>query len=56
MKASKEIAEIVVDKILADKDYGDSEVAVMINGLGATPLMELYILANDVNDVLTDRG
>ena len=56
LKASKEIAEIVVDKILADKDYGDSEVAVMINGLGATPLMELYILANDVNDVLTDRG
>lgn len=56
MKTSQEIATIVVDKILADKDYGDSEVAVMINGLGATPLMELYILAGDVQDVLIERG
>lgn len=56
LKTSKEIAAIVVDKILADKDYSDSEVAVMINGLGATPLMELYILAGDVNDVLCAKG
>lgn len=56
LKTSKEIAEIFAEKILADKDYGNSEVAVMINGLGATPLMELYILAGDVNDVLVSRG
>lgn len=56
LKPSKEIATIIVDKILADKDYGNSEVAVMINGLGATPLMELYILTKDVDDVLKARG
>lgn len=56
MKSSKEIAELVVEKILADKDYGQSEVAVMVNGMGATPLMELYILANDVNEILKEKG
>lgn len=56
LKPSKDIAKLIVEKILADKDFGDSEVAVMINGMGATPLMELYILAGDVNDVLIDKG
>ena len=28
----------------------------MVNGLGGTPLMELYILAGDVNDVLNEKG
>ena len=56
LKPSKEIAKLIVEKIFADKDFGDSEVAVMINGMGATPLMELYILAGDVNDVLIDKG
>lgn len=56
LKTSKEIAAIYADKILADMEYGNSEVAVMINGLGATPLMELYILAQDVHEVLTARG
>lgn len=56
LKTSKEIADIITDKILADKDYGDSEVAVMVNGLGATPLMELYILTQDINNALTRKG
>ena len=55
LKPSKDIAKLIVEKILADKDFGDSEVAVMINGMGATPLRELYILAGDVNDVLIDK-
>ncbi|MCR0208667.1 dihydroxyacetone kinase subunit DhaK [[Clostridium] innocuum] len=56
LKPSKEIADIMVNRILADKDYGHSEVAVMINGLGATPLMELYILASDVHTRLCAEG
>lgn len=56
MKSSKEIAEILVGKILADKDYSGSEVALMVNGLGATPLMELYILNSDVQDLLAEKG
>lgn len=56
LKTSKEIAKIYADKIMADKDYVNSEVALMVNGLGATPLMELYILAGDIYDVLVSRG
>lgn len=56
IKSAKEIASILLDKILADYDYSGSEVAVMINGLGATPLMELYILAGEVDALLKDKG
>ncbi|MBP3853914.1 MAG: dihydroxyacetone kinase subunit DhaK [Erysipelotrichaceae bacterium] len=50
------IVDQLLDKILADVDYTDSEVAVMINGCGATPLMELFIVNNHVADVLKDKG
>jgi dihydroxyacetone kinase-like protein len=42
--------------VLADYDYKDSDVAVMINGLGATPLMELYILNNEVEKILSENN
>ena len=32
------------------------EVALLINGLGATCLEELYILSNDVTELLKARG
>lgn len=53
---SKELAKRLTDKILADYDYTDSEVTVMVNGLGATPLMELLILYNDVESYLCEKG
>jgi len=28
----------------------------MVNGLGGTPLMELYILAGEVNTLLNEKG
>ena len=34
----------------------NEEVAVMINGLGATPLMELYVLNHDVTNILKDNN
>ena len=44
-----ELAKRMVDQIVGDIPFkaGD-EVAVMINGLGATPLQELYLLNNSV--------
>ncbi len=53
---AKDLAKRLVDKILADYDYTGSEVTVMVNGLGATPLMELLILYNDVESHLTEQG
>lgn len=56
VKRADELAQILLDKILEDYDYSDSEVAVMVNGLGGTPLMELYILYNEVEKILTEKG
>lgn len=56
VKTAAETAEILLSKVLADYDYSGSEVAVLVNGLGATPLMELYILNNEVEKVLSSKG
>ena len=52
------IVDHLLDKIMNDDvDYTDgSEVAVIINGSGGTPLMELYILNKRVHDVLAGKG
>ena len=51
-----EITDKLLGQILADIDYTGSEVAVMINSSGATPLMELFIINNRVADVLAEKG
>lgn len=56
IKTAKEIAEILVGRILDDYDYSGSEVAVLVNGLGGTPLMELYILNMEVQKILEEKG
>ncbi|MGL4284146.1 dihydroxyacetone kinase subunit DhaK [Eubacterium aggregans] len=50
------IVDHLLDNIMADIDYSGSEVAVMVNGGGATPAMELYILNKRIHDVLTEKG
>ncbi len=55
MKTAKETAEILLEKILEDYDYTDSQVAVLVNGLGGTPLMELYILNMEIQKLLEEK-
>lgn len=52
-----EITKELIGKILDDLKLclGD-EVAVMINGLGATPAMELFIVNGKVHEILSDQG
>ncbi len=56
VRPADEIVDHLLAQILADIDYQGSEVAVMINGSGATPLMELFIINNRVADVLAEKG
>jgi dihydroxyacetone kinase-like protein len=44
-------------RIFAEQDYkqGD-EVAVLVNGLGGTPLEELYIMFRRVSQLFDERG
>lgn len=51
-----EIASHLADKILTDLPVtADDEVAVMINGLGGTPIMELYIVNRKVAKILSNK-
>ncbi|MBE5976690.1 MAG: dihydroxyacetone kinase subunit DhaK [Paenibacillaceae bacterium] len=56
VKTAKETAKILLEKILEDYDYTGSEVAVLVNGLGGTPLMELYILNMEVQKLLEEKN
>lgn len=57
LRSADELSEYMVGKILEDIEISkDEEVAVMINGLGATPLMELYIVNRKVNELLASKG
>ncbi len=57
MKTADEIATIATQRIIDDLpfDSGD-KVAVLVNGLGATPPEELFILFSKVHDILRDHG
>ena len=52
-----DIADKLLTKILAEGIYsaGD-EVAVMVNGMGGTPLMELFVANKHVHEVLAGKG
>lgn len=56
IRTADEITDLLLGQILADIDYTGSEVAVMVNSSGATPLMELFIINNRVHDVLESKG
>ena len=56
VRPADEVAGHLLDQILGDIDYVGHEVAVMVNGSGATPLMELFIINNHVADVLAEKG
>jgi dihydroxyacetone kinase-like protein len=51
------IVDELLEKVLGDAvDFTQGDVAVMVNGLGGTPLMELYIAYAHVADVLKREG
>lgn len=55
MMSANELAERMVNDLL--NDLGDvSEVAVLVNGFGATPLQELYVFNNSVIHALAAHG
>lgn len=57
ISSANDITTHLLDKILADIEIVEGEeVAVIVNGLGSTPLMELYIANKTVNEILTNKG
>lgn len=57
LETADKMAKRMVDVVLPDYPFenGD-EVAVLVSGLGATPVMELYVLYNEIEKLLTEAG
>ncbi len=55
--AASEIAEMLAGPILEDLPFkrGD-HVLAFVNGMGGTPLIELYLMYNELNKILTGNG
>ena len=52
-----EIADQILDSVIPDLGLGEGDrVAVLVNGLGATPLEELYLLYRRTHQRLADLG
>lgn len=57
LKSAGEIAKLSLDHILPDLPFSSGdEVVALVSGLGATPVMELYITFNKVFDILQEFG
>ncbi|GAJ26607.1 phosphoenolpyruvate-dihydroxyacetone phosphotransferase [Liquorilactobacillus sucicola DSM 21376 = JCM 15457] len=56
IKTSKKLVTELLEKIEKNQPLkSDHQYAVLVNGMGATPLMEQYIFSHDLLDQLEDR-
>lgn len=57
LESAKEIAARLVDPVLADLDVSSGDpVIAFVNGMGGTPLIELYLMYNEVAALLEKAG
>lgn len=57
LKSAKEIVEMMAEAIISDLPFknGDQVIA-MVNGMGGTPLIELYLVYNELEQVCKGKG
>lgn len=54
---AREVAAMLMEPILGDIDFtGDEGVLVFLNGMGGTPLLELYLMYHEVATILQKSG
>ena len=57
VRPAREVAELLLDPVLADLDFaGPDGAIVFVNSMGATPLIELYVMYNEVAAILEKAG
>lgn len=57
IKPSKEIAAEIIGKLKAEFNWQKGDTyGLFVNGMGATPLMELFIYFNDAKNILAEEG
>ncbi len=56
MKPADDIVKEMADRLLEEVTDTDSEYALMVNGMGATPEMELFVINNSLADYLEEKN
>ena len=57
LRAANEIVDDLLDAVVSDLPFESGDrVALMVNGLGGTPISELYLVYGHAHKNLTDRG
>lgn len=57
LETADEICDHITTRLIEDLELADgARVAVLVNGLGATPLEELYVLYRRAHQILSARG
>ena len=56
LASGREIAEQLMEPILADLDFTSGPVIVMLNGMGDTPLIELYLMYGEITMIMDRAG
>jgi dihydroxyacetone kinase-like protein len=54
--SAAELAAVALDAVRADMPVDDQDLLVMVNGMGGTPLIELYLMFHEVRRYLEARG
>lgn len=56
LQPSKDLAKELVDRLKEEFTWSTGDkYAILVNGMGATPLMELFVFMNDVKKLLVDE-
>ena len=56
LATAAEIAAQLAEPVLADLDFASGPTIVMLNGMGASPLIELYLMYGEVKKILDRAG
>lgn len=56
LASGREVAAMLVEPILADLDFTGAPALLFVNGLGGTPLIELYLIYHEVAELLSAAG
>jgi dihydroxyacetone kinase-like protein len=54
--SAQELAAVALDAISDDMPINGTDLLVMVNGMGGTPLIELYLMFNEVQKYLEGHG
>ena len=56
MASARELAAMLTEPVLADLDFTGAPVLALLNGMGGTPLLELYLMYGEVAGLLKRAG